>query len=137
MGDGTMQASSQTREQMVEEALARKCQITEVVCETLHIMDTDDSGSLSLDELEENLNNATVSESLLALNISSDEVEQLFKMLDVSGEEQVPIDDLVAGFLRITAPVKSLDIALILAQTKELLKHVGELKQSLMADRVP
>eukprot|EP00812_Abedinium_dasypus_P008131 NODE_2044_length_1007_cov_376.704832.p1 GENE.NODE_2044_length_1007_cov_376.704832~~NODE_2044_length_1007_cov_376.704832.p1 ORF type:complete len:273 (-),score=75.62 NODE_2044_length_1007_cov_376.704832:173-886(-) len=134
--DGTMLVSSASREQMVEDALARKCQITEVVCETLHIMDTDGSGAISLDELEQNLNNVTVSESLLALNISSEEVERLFKMLDVSGSGLVPIDDLVAAFLRIMAPVKSLDIAVILAQIKELSNYVGELKQSVMADRV-
>eukprot|EP00811_Abedinium_folium_P004917 NODE_1452_length_2472_cov_19.628998.p1 GENE.NODE_1452_length_2472_cov_19.628998~~NODE_1452_length_2472_cov_19.628998.p1 ORF type:complete len:648 (-),score=158.73 NODE_1452_length_2472_cov_19.628998:245-2188(-) len=124
--DGTMQQCFNNREELVQAAMEKKGQVAEILREVFHMLDSDGSGALSLDELEQSLDDRLMLEYFEYLGIDGQKARDLFNIVNILDNGDVPIDTFVEGVAKLTAPVKSIDIYSILTQNRKLCRMVEE-----------
>merc|ERR1712048_206748 len=91
--DGTMQASVNQKEEMMKAAQDKKNAIVEMVGELFHQLDTDQSGRISLQELESHLHDEDLQEYFCVLEMQPGEARDLFTLLDIDGSGEVDIGE--------------------------------------------
>merc|ERR1712137_237559 len=113
--DGTMQASKDNSDELKQEDDAKLASMIESLREMFHHADTDCSGTLSLEEFEDN------SEWFSILNIKSSDAKDLFVLLDTENTGEVGIDNFLNGLMKVMGTPNSLDICTCLLQNKKIL----------------
>jgi len=112
------QEEEETR--LEEEARVRSMtvgKIRDLFCE----IDADASGTVSIDEFMDALNDEYVMGCFELLDIETSEAEQLFHLLDPDSEGTVEIEEFVKGCLRLKGEAKSIDIAILMCETRRLM----------------
>eukprot|EP00812_Abedinium_dasypus_P012640 NODE_6149_length_526_cov_259.358811.p1 GENE.NODE_6149_length_526_cov_259.358811~~NODE_6149_length_526_cov_259.358811.p1 ORF type:complete len:162 (-),score=84.43 NODE_6149_length_526_cov_259.358811:23-508(-) len=107
----------------------------EMLRQMFHLLDSDNSGCLSLEELEQSVMCNELQEYFSTLGMEGCEAKALFDLLDYRGVGEVAIDDFVAGCLRIKGHIKNVDICTILFQNKRLLHLLTDARDELAATR--
>jgi len=74
-------------------------------------LDADDSGYISLVELEENMHKKSVRTYFEALELDVADAWTFFKLLDTDGGAAIEIEEFLLGCLRLRGPAKALDLA--------------------------
>jgi voltage-gated sodium channel len=72
--------------------------------------DVDSSGTMSIEELLEQLENPRVSAYFSGLEIDPSEAGIIFTLLDTDGDNQVTVDEFINGTMRLKGHAKSVDI---------------------------
>eukprot|EP00812_Abedinium_dasypus_P010367 NODE_398_length_1599_cov_384.083549.p1 GENE.NODE_398_length_1599_cov_384.083549~~NODE_398_length_1599_cov_384.083549.p1 ORF type:complete len:453 (+),score=196.39 NODE_398_length_1599_cov_384.083549:3-1361(+) len=132
--DGTMQASMDTREEMVKLAVEKKGHMAEIIRNAFHHLDTDESGTLSLAELDAHLHDQLLQEYLCALEINTEEAKALFDILNIDGTDAVDIDAFIEGVQKLTSSVKAIDVYSIMNQNMKVFHMVGDLTHIVTRD---
>jgi len=83
-------------------------------------LDEDDSGTLSWEEFEKNMENANVQAYLAALEITFTKAKALFHLLDADESNSVSLDEFVIGCLRLKGGAKTLDVGTLMYETRSL-----------------
>merc|ERR1712012_96615 len=86
-----------------------------------HEMDTNESGSITLDEIIacfEKDDRARAYLSVLEINV--EEAKGLFNLLDVDDSGEVGIHEFIMGCMRLKGTAKSIDVATMLCETKRM-----------------
>lgn len=73
--------------------------------------DVDNSGTISWEEFKEQLENPQLQSFLRVVDLDKQEAEDLFRLLDVNGEDEISADEFVHGALRIHGFAKAIDLA--------------------------
>jgi len=113
--------------------LAEAKKDNEMVSELLKLFkqfDTDESGSLTIDEVTDAWEMRSVRDRLRMLGVDFADAISLFDTLDVDGTQEVEIDEFVIGCLRCQSYKKPLDLQSFSRETK---RHTRKLRRQLAA----
>jgi len=91
--------------------LADKSRWVDAVSEVFHKVDNNKSGSLDLAEFQQHVNDEKTIAHFAALDIDVTDAWAVFKLLDVSKEGSVDLEDFVDGLMRVRGPAKAIHIA--------------------------
>jgi len=139
--EGTMEATVTAREEMLQHAQEKKSAMVQLVGDFFTRLDTNNSGTLSFDELESDLEDEALQEYFCVLEMEPSEAKVLFNLLDIRKEGEVSISDFTTGCLKIMGAPKNIDICTCICQgkrTEALLEHVANtltaMQQSLSSE---
>merc|ERR1712007_267866 len=119
--DSSAQVGQDYRTAMLQEAENKKTVMLEVLRELFHELDSDRSGSLSLEELESRLHDEDLTAHLCILELDPREAKEIFLLLDSDSSGSVSIDEFVDGCLSIIGGAKSRDIRTCIMQGKKIM----------------
>merc|ERR1719158_257345 len=85
-------------------------QTSEAVRRIFEEADTDNSGTMSLEELKTHLEQPRVRAYFAGLDIDPSEANIIFTLIDVDGSGEVSIDEFVNGTMKLKGHAKSLDV---------------------------
>jgi len=121
--DGTMQASTSTRAEIAQEAQNKKTEKIQFIGELFEQLDADQSGMLSLQELEDSLNNDALMEYFCVLGMEPGDAVELFNLLDLKEcKGEVSINDFTQGCMKVVGNPKNLDIYALLVQGQKIIQ---------------
>merc|ERR1712137_1122340 len=119
--DNTISASENVKEEILKDAQDRKNAILDLIVNMFHRMDEDNSGKLSLEELENHLFDEDLQSHFTMLELEPSEAKDLFLLLDIHGEGEVGIEEFTNGCMRVMGAPKNLDICTCLFQGKRIM----------------
>jgi len=111
--DGTAQASSETKHQLMQQNEAKRAEIAELIRGVCHQSDSDHSGTITEGEFD------LRQEWFNLLDLEPADTRTLFMMLDMKGDGEVSIDDFVNGCVSIMKPPRSIDLCACLHLVKK------------------
>jgi hypothetical protein len=126
-----MQSSSFYRDLMVQEKMLAEATSIRHMKEIFRAIDTDDSGSISLEEMNMFLGDdeLQLQSYFEALDLNASDTATLFRLLDRDGSGQVDIDEFCDGCMRLKGAARSFDINCISYEMKRnserLLKFIS------------
>merc|ERR1712039_246314 len=92
-------------------------------------LDQDMSGSISIDEIEEHLQDPAVRDFFRLIDVDETEAQCLFDILDNSGDGTIDLEEFLNGCLRLQGQAKSLDLFILTRDTRMAFetqsKHIG------------
>ena len=92
--------------------------------------DTDESGTITVDELTEAFNNPEVTARFRMLGVEETDAAALFHTMDTDGSEEVDIGEFVTGCLRAQSLARPVDLQTFLRESRRLGKsHQKHFKQ--------
>lgn len=86
--------------------------------------DADQSGSITWEEFQDQLENPQLQSFLRAVDLDTQEAENLFHLLDVHGNKEIDSDDFVHGAMRIHGFAKAIDLATFMHEFNRHAKRV-------------
>merc|ERR1712045_520773 len=89
-------------------------------------MDQDNSGEVSIDEMEFFLTEPNLKSYVDALGISAENTRMLFRLLDVDGSCKIDVDEFCDGCLRLQGEAKSVDVHTMIYQVRQFLAKWSE-----------
>lgn len=97
--------------------------------------DVDQSGEISWDEFQSQLDTPDMQEYFKAVDLDTEEARDLFRLIDVDGSGQIDAEEFVHGCLRLRGPAKAIDLATFMhdykRSTRRWLQHVRGVERSL------
>jgi len=87
-------------------------------------IDTDKSGTISLKELQDNLDDDRVKAYFALLHMDVTEAEGLFSLLDTDGSGEVSIVEFIVSCMRLKGQARSIDMAHMMFESKRLWRLV-------------
>merc|ERR1719401_27512 len=94
-------------------------------------IDVDESGFVSLPEIENIFCDDSMSHLLEALEITAFDARSMFKLLDRDGSGLIDIDEFCDGCLRMKGEAKSFDIQCLIYESQRLLTKTTGLTEHL------
>eukprot|EP00930_Biecheleria_cincta_P072462 TRINITY_DN59855_c0_g1_i1.p1 TRINITY_DN59855_c0_g1~~TRINITY_DN59855_c0_g1_i1.p1 ORF type:complete len:646 (-),score=99.99 TRINITY_DN59855_c0_g1_i1:112-1989(-) len=89
-------------------------------------LDADNSGFISLVELEQNITKPSVQTYFEALELNVRDAWNFFKLLDADGGNAIEIDEFLMGCLRLRGPARALDLAKLQHDHAWMMKQIGQ-----------
>jgi hypothetical protein len=86
--------------------------------ENLQSADHDNTGTISKDELEQHLVSTDTQAYLTTLDVSVSDARGVFRLLDVTGSNEVSIDEFVLSLMRFQGGARAVDVATLLYEGK-------------------
>lgn len=86
--------------------------------------DTDDSGTLTREELESQLSSDEAAASLSFLDLDVREARAFYDLLDLDGDACVRSEDFVDGLMRLKGPASGVDLAMMMSENKRLYQRL-------------
>jgi len=98
-------------------------------------LDNDESGTVSLEEFQEHMDDSSVAGFFILLDIDPSDAFALFKLLDDDGTGQIDADEFIDGCLRLQGGARSIDLAKVRHEHKAMMKklhdaHVAQQKRN-------
>merc|ERR1712228_912112 len=85
-------------------------------------LDTDRSGTLSIDEFEKHIEDQKIQAYLKSRQIDIGQVRTLFTLLDVDQTGEISMDEFVQGILRLKGNATSMDLAVLAYQVEYMVQ---------------
>merc|ERR1712136_351746 len=95
-----------------------------------HVIDSDDSGTVSCKEIRAHLHAAEFKQYISELGISGGDVMKIFRLLSSHFGDDVEIEELVSSFSRLRGPARSVGLELLMYDVQALKKHHGILDKN-------
>merc|ERR1711879_324548 len=119
--ESALQQTQDEEDHRLQEEARMKATNLQKIVDLFQEIDADDSGSVSIEEFMDALQDEYVMGCFALLNIAATEAEQLFHLLDPEGEGEVDIEEFVTGCLRLKGEAKSMDIAILQYENRRLM----------------
>merc|ERR1712050_47775 len=116
-----MGRSAQERDLRLEKEKEQKKMYVSMLMDLLQEIDTEGSGVISRQELEEAFKSDKVRYSFSVLDIDIHDPNYLFDMLDGDGSGEVDMEEFVTGCLRLKGNAKSIDIHTLMFEIKQVM----------------
>lgn len=126
-----MQQSQRDRELLVQQEVEQKVEFVETMQRVFEELDTNGSGTLSLEEFEKQMDDENVLTFLSTLELDIDQVRTLLTLLDLDQNGEVDIEEFITGCLRLKGGAKSLDMAILQYQVEWILHNTAALSEKL------
>jgi len=94
-------------------------------------LDANDSGTITLDEFEKQIQDENILSYLSSLELDIDQVRTLLTLLDRDQNGEVDIEEFITGCLRLKGGAKSLDMAILQYQIEWILHTVDVLARTV------
>lgn len=105
---------------LIQESLKTKSMYMDHLLDVFQEIDVDGSGTISMNEMEEFLDDPKLQMYLESMDIQPDEARTLFSLLDKDDSGTVSIDEFCQGCLRLKGEAKSFDIHCIIFENNRL-----------------
>lgn len=92
-------------------------------------LDGDESGFISLVELEQNIDKPSVQAYFEAIELEVEDAWNFFKLLDTDGGAAIEIEEFLMGCLRLRGPAKALDLAKLQHDHGWMMKSLAEFEK--------
>merc|ERR1711972_979015 len=109
----------------------QKVEFVETMQRVFEELDTNGSGTLSLDEFEKQIDDENVLTFLSTLELDIDQVRTLLTLLDLNQNGEEDIEEFITGCLRLKGGAKSLDMAILQYQVEWILHNTAAISQRL------
>lgn len=117
--------SAQRDQDMVMQAImANKQHHVKKLQDLFKNIDSADSGSITIEDLECNMQDAKVQAYFNSLELDIDDAWTFFKLLDTSKGHSIKIEDFLLGCMRLRGSAKALDIAKLMHEQEVFAKHI-------------
>jgi len=126
-----VQRSQNDQELRVQQEVERKVDFISSMQRVFEELDTNGSGTLTLEEFERQMQDENVLTFMSTLELDIDQVRTLLTLLDRDQNGEVDIDEFVAGCIRLKGGAKSLDMAILQYQVEWMLHNLASLSQSI------
>jgi len=124
-----MQRSQHDTELMIQQELEHKDEFVATLQQVFDELDANNSGSLSLEEFEQYINDEKIMAYLRTLDINISHARMLFTLLDVDLTGEVDIDEFASGLLRLKGGASSIDMAVLKYQIEWIHHNVMQLQK--------
>merc|ERR1712217_713932 len=111
--------------------MGQKVEFVETMQRVFEELDTNGSGTLSLEEFERQMDDENVLTFLSTLELDIDQVRTLLTLLDLDQNGEVDIEEFITGCLRLKGRAKSLDMAILQYQIEFMLHSVTSMSKAL------
>jgi hypothetical protein len=125
--DYTMQRSKSDREYVIETEVHGRKEFMTTMRNLFEELDRNDSGEISLQELESHMQEPKVVAYFNALNLDLKQVNKLFNLMDLDKSGTLDPEEFVFGCLNLKGNAKTLDMAILQYETRWLRNLVIEL----------
>merc|ERR1712083_882326 len=122
--DSAYQVSQKDPEIVIQRALSAEDRYINELKTFFAEVDTDGSGTISWDEFCNHLESDEAQVYLTSLEIDHTHARHLFDLLDTDGTNELDINELIQGCMRLKGNAKSVDVAMILHRHEALRKYV-------------
>eukprot|EP00443_Scrippsiella_acuminata_P101835 CAMPEP_0115603630 /NCGR_PEP_ID=MMETSP0272-20121206/16523_1 /TAXON_ID=71861 /ORGANISM="Scrippsiella trochoidea, Strain CCMP3099" /LENGTH=487 /DNA_ID=CAMNT_0003039151 /DNA_START=174 /DNA_END=1634 /DNA_ORIENTATION=+ len=85
-----------------------------------HSLDLDESGMITWNEIEAQMNTTEFQEYFKAIDVDVSEAQGLFKLLDLNDSGEISSEDFLNGCIRIRGPARALETMLLLRETSRM-----------------
>mmetsp|Transcript_86770 Transcript_86770/g.165838 ORF Transcript_86770/g.165838 Transcript_86770/m.165838 type:complete len:706 (+) Transcript_86770:2-2119(+) len=126
-----MQRSQNDREMLVQQEMENKAEFVATMQQVFEELDTNNSGTLSKEEFEKQIQDENIMAYLSTLELDIDQVRTLLTLLDLDQNGEVDIEEFVSGCLRLKGEAKSLDMAILQYQVEYILHNLSSLNRLL------
>jgi len=127
-----MQRSASDQDLRVQTEVEKKVDFVQSMQRVFEELDTNASGTLTLEEFERQMEDENVLTFLSTLELDIDQVRTLLTLLDRDQNGEVDIDEFITGCIRLKGGAKSLDMAILQYQVEWMLYNVASLHSSLV-----
>jgi len=114
----TKDISKVDRDLVIRSQLQDRRSFANQLRENLQAADYDNTGTISKKELEQHLLSTDTQAYLTTLDVSVSDARGVFKLLDVSGADEVSIDEFVLSLMRFQGSARAVDVATLLYEGK-------------------
>lgn len=122
--DTAIQSAQNDREEVIQEELHatqhHRVQLKRVFEEA----DLDRSGTLTVDEFEQHLQDSKVKAHFSSLGLHVDEARGLFRLLDMDRSNEIGIEEFLFGCMRLKGTASGIDLATMMYENKRLVEFV-------------
>jgi len=135
--NGAIEGAQQDQNEVVEAHMAQMQKYVSKFKCLFRAIDSDHNGNITVDELEQHLEDEAVQAYLAAIDIEPKESWTLFALLDEDESEEIDLEEFILGCLRLKGAAKAVDVAKLSIENKILnskLKHLMEDVSSCNAD---
>jgi hypothetical protein len=134
--DMTTRVSVRDRGRVVREELSKIKEYTNDVQEFFSLADTEQSGTLSWDELAQYLEDDKNKAQFQALDLDLWQAHVLFDMLDEDGSGEVGIREFLEGCIRLKGQARSMDLHLAIFQLQQVVGRCTAISRAVHSNRV-
>jgi len=123
------------REMLTEKGLEHEKEVMQRLRDIFNEADTDGDNAVSWEEFSEYIADSQVAAFFNSLGLDVHVAQALFVLLDVTGENQVNIDEFVHGCLRLRGSARIIDVNMLLYQSEKLqsqfMDHVNSMGRDI------
>jgi voltage-gated sodium channel len=101
--------------------------------EIFEMADVDDSGSLTLEEVQDALNKPEIYNKLKMIDFPVDDPKQIFLLLDFDDTGELTIEEFITGCVRMKGQAKSKDLLVAQVAVDTMRRHYQEFEKELEA----
>lgn len=127
--DNAVETARTQRDFLVEKEMELRERYIMELHDIFEEMDTDGSGTLSLDEIKAFLNDLRVQSYFQALGLDTHDTERLFRLIDDDASGEVAVQEFLDGCLRLKGEARSIDVHAVMYDCKELMRVVEDVHQ--------
>lgn len=98
-------------------------------------LDRDSTGTITLDEIERNLESTEVLEFFRSIDVDVSEARILFDMLDTDRSGAIEFAEFLSGCLRLQSPAKAIDLVLVMRELRQAFQLLEETQEHLLSNR--
>lgn len=118
--DSARHVAQVDQEVVIQEEISREESVVRQLKMLFKKHDVNRSGNISKDELEYLLSQKETHAYLNLLGLDVSETRGLFQLLDIDDDQEVSIDELVHGIMRLKGSAKGLDLATVMFENKKI-----------------
>lgn len=127
----TFAAANSDKDMVLEEQIRAKKVQKENLQALFDKIDLDQTGRISLDELQKALKDPRSASWMHILDVDVYEVVQLFQLLDKEGDGAISLDEWCKGIMRLRGGAKSIDLIGVLRQNAEMSNAIQALAKAV------
>eukprot|EP00421_Protoceratium_reticulatum_P017217 CAMPEP_0168395402 /NCGR_PEP_ID=MMETSP0228-20121227/20025_1 /TAXON_ID=133427 /ORGANISM="Protoceratium reticulatum, Strain CCCM 535 (=CCMP 1889)" /LENGTH=691 /DNA_ID=CAMNT_0008408833 /DNA_START=81 /DNA_END=2156 /DNA_ORIENTATION=+ len=128
--DAAIKMSQNDQELRVQQEVERKVEFIHNMQRIFEELDTNSSGTLTLEEFEKQMQDENVLTFMSTLELDVDQVRTLLMLLDRDQNGEVDIDEFITGCIRLKGGAKSLDMAMLQYQVEWMVHNVAWLSSA-------
>jgi len=126
-----IESAQQDQDIVVQAQLASKQHFIKQFHALFMKFDKNRSGSITLEEFEDRLQDPHVQDYFSAMELTMDEAWSLFKLLDADETGVIDIDEFVSGCLRLRGNARSVDVHMLKYESKWTMKRLSSITRSI------
>lgn len=106
-----IESAARDHDMAMQNVMSDKEAFTRKFLHLFHMLDQDDTGLITLVELEERMEDVDVKTYFEALELSIDDVWTFFRLLDGDDGQEIDVEEFIYGCMRLRGEAKALDLA--------------------------